>query len=85
MDVSDYGPFAGVVAVMGFLLATFSLALLKAVGGTEQWAALLEDTPCFLVKTGPRLVAARRVLYAMLVILNTLQTRGVFLCPERPR
>lgn len=57
MDLTEYGPFATVVAVAAALVAAFSLSLVKAVGRVSHWTWLVNDTPPFMVTAGARAVA----------------------------
>jgi hypothetical protein len=55
--VDKYGPFVNIVAVASFLVATFSVLLLKMLGKTTQWTWLASESTPFLVTAGPRILA----------------------------
>ncbi len=59
MHLSEYGPFANVVAIAGFLVATFGILLLKALGRMNRWTWLAgsDQAPGFLVAGGARILA----------------------------
>lgn len=57
MDMSEYGPFAGILAVAAALVAAFSLLLVKALGRMARWTWLIDDSPPFLVTAGARALA----------------------------
>src|SRR5579872_109943 len=57
MNLTQYGPFANVVALGLALVATFSVLLLKMLGGIARWSWLASGSPPFLVKAGARVVA----------------------------
>jgi hypothetical protein len=68
MDPSKYGPFANVVAVAGALVVTFSVLLLKMLGGVKRWAWLAVDLPPFLLTLGARIVAVALMAVTYVVI-----------------
>lgn len=55
--MTEYGPFASIIAMAAALVAVFALVLLKAVGRVSQWTWLIHDTPSFMVTAGARAVA----------------------------
>ena len=57
MNLGQYGPFANVVALASALVATFSILLLKMLGGVKRWSWLASGSPPFLVTAGARVVA----------------------------
>jgi hypothetical protein len=57
MNLGRYGPFANVVALASALVATFSVLLLKMLGGVKRWSWLGSGSPPFLVTAGARVVA----------------------------
>ena len=57
MDLNQFGPFATVIAIAAALVAAFGWTLLNAVGRIPRWAALIHDTPTFLVTAGARALA----------------------------
>lgn len=57
MDLSRYGPFANVVALASALVATFSVLLLKMLGGVKRWTWLASGSPPFLVTAAARVLA----------------------------
>lgn len=57
MNLGQYGPFANVVALGSALVATFSVLLLKMLGGVKRWSWLASGSPPFLVTAGARVVA----------------------------
>lgn len=69
MDASQFGPFANVVAIGSAIVAVFSVFVLKMVGRVNRWTWLIEDTPPFLVKAGPRAVAVA-VMGAAYVLID---------------
>ena len=54
MNLGKYGPFANVVAIASALIATFSVFLLKALGGAKRWTWLTSGSPPFLVTGAAR-------------------------------
>src|SRR5688572_491493 len=58
MNPSEYGPFANIVAVAGFLAATFGILLLKGIGRLKRWTWLAgsDQAPGFLVAGGARML-----------------------------
>lgn len=61
MNLSEYGPFANVVALALALVATFSILLLKAFGRLKRWTWLSAGSPPFVVTA-----AARAVVVALM-------------------
>lgn len=57
MNLSQYGPFANVVAVACALVATFSLLILKTFGSVNRWTWLASGAPSFLVTAAARVLA----------------------------
>lgn len=57
MNLGRYGPFADVVALGSALVASFSVLLLKMLGGVKRWTWLTSGSPPFLVTAGARVVA----------------------------
>lgn len=57
MDLSKYGPFANVVALALALVATFSVLLLKMLGGVTRWTWLASGSVPFLVTAAARMLA----------------------------
>jgi hypothetical protein len=68
MDLSEYGPFASIIAIAAALVSVFSLLLLKAVGKVRQWTWLIHDTPPFLVTGGARSLAIALIAATFLTI-----------------
>jgi len=69
MDPSQYGPFANIVALAAALVATFSVLLLKMLGGIKRWTWLATDSPPFLVTAGARVLAVA-LMAATYVTIN---------------
>jgi hypothetical protein len=57
MNLTEYGPFASIIAIAAALAAVFALVLVKAVGRVSQWTWLIHDTPPFTVTAGARALA----------------------------
>jgi hypothetical protein len=57
VNLSQYGPFANVVALGCALVATFSMLLLKMLGTVNRWTWLASGAPPFLVTAGGRMLA----------------------------
>lgn len=57
MTLSNYGPFANVVAIASALVATFSTLVLKMVGGVKRWTWLASSSPPFVVTAAARMLA----------------------------
>jgi hypothetical protein len=57
MNLNRYGPFANVVALASALVATFSVLLLKMLGGVKRWTWLASGAPPFLVTAAARMLA----------------------------
>lgn len=74
MDMTQYGPFAAVMAVAAALAAAFSLLLLKAIGKVTKWSFLIDNSPPFLVKTG-----ARALAFALIALTFVLISRNNYL------
>jgi hypothetical protein len=72
MNLGRYGPFANVVALASALVATFSVLLLKMLGGVKRWSWLASGSPPFLVTAGARVVsvALMAVTYVTISKLN---------------
>jgi hypothetical protein len=68
VDLGDYGPFANIVAIASALVATFSLLLLKMLGGVKQWTWLAGGSPSFLVTAGARILAIALMAAAYVAI-----------------
>jgi hypothetical protein len=71
MDVTQYGPFAAVIAVAAALAAAFSLLLLKAIGKVTKWSFLIDNSPPILIKTG-----ARALSFALIALTFVLISRN---------
>jgi hypothetical protein len=71
MDLTQYGPFATVVAVAAALIATFSLTLLKMIGDAAKWTWMVQNTPPFLVTAGARAIAVGLIAATFLSIDKT--------------
>ena len=56
LNLSEYGPFANVVAVALALVATFSMLLLKTFGRLKRWTWLAAGSPPFIVTAAARAV-----------------------------
>jgi hypothetical protein len=57
VNLSQYGPFANVVALASALIATFSMLLLKMLGSVKRWTWLASGAPPFLVTAAARMFA----------------------------
>jgi hypothetical protein len=68
MDLGRYGPFANVVAVASALVATFSILILKAIGGVKRWTWLTAGTPSFLVTAAARVLAVALIAITYVTI-----------------
>ncbi len=71
MDMSQYGPFAAVIAIAAALVATFSLLLLKAIGRVARWTWLIDNSPPFLVTAGARALAVALIAMTFVLINRT--------------
>lgn len=72
----EFGPFATTVAIVGALLALFSVLLMKAIGKVSQWTFLADDSPPFMVTAGAR--AASVALIALSFIFINKSNYGWF-------
>ena len=65
VDLTRFGPFAGVMAVAFALVAAFAGLVLKMFGTVARWTWLTSGAPPFVVKTAPRglAVALMAVIY----------------------
>lgn len=70
MNADQYGPFASIVGIACALVATFSLLLLKMLGGMKRWSWLAGGSPSFLITGGARVVAV--ALMALTFVTITL-------------
>src|SRR5687767_9850498 len=70
MNMDQYGPFASIVGIACALVATFSLLLLKMLGGMKRWSWLAGGSPSFLITGGARVVAV--ALMALTYVTITL-------------
>ncbi len=68
MDMSQYGPFAAVVAIAAALAAAFSLLILKAIGTVARWTWLIDNSPPFIVTAGARAVAVALIAATFVLI-----------------
>lgn len=57
MNTDQYGPFASVIGIACALVATFSMLLIKMLGGMKRWGWLAGGSPPFIVTGGARIVA----------------------------
>jgi hypothetical protein len=72
MQADQFGPFANVVALACALVATFSMLLLKMLGGLKRWTWLAGGSPPFLVTAGARMfaVALMAITYVSISATN---------------
>ena len=72
MSTDQYGPFASVVGIACALVATFSLLLLKMLGGMKRWSWLAGGSPPFLITGGARVmaVALMALTYVTITAMN---------------
>jgi hypothetical protein len=71
MDLGRYGPFANVVALGSALVATFSVLLLKTLGGVKRWTWLASGSPPFLVTAAARVLAVALMAVTYVTISNS--------------
>lgn len=72
--MDEYGPFANIAALALALVALFSMLLLKSVGSVKRWTWLTDDSPSFLVTTGPRALTVVLMAVAYLTASDSNQT-----------
>jgi hypothetical protein len=72
MNTDQYGPFASIVGIACALVATFSLLLLKMLGGMKRWSWLAGGSPSFLITGGARVmsVALMALTYVTITVTN---------------
>lgn len=71
IDLGRYGPFANVVAIASALVATFSMLILKAIGGAKRWTWLTAGTPSFLVTAAARVLAVAMIAVTYVTITKS--------------
>jgi hypothetical protein len=71
MNADEYGPFANIVAIACALVATFSILLLKMIGGLKRWTWLAGGSPSFLVTAGARMLAVALMAATYVTISST--------------
>jgi hypothetical protein len=71
MSADEYGPFANIVGIACALVATFSMLLLKMLGGVKRWAWLAGGSPPFLVTAGARMLAVALMAITYVTISPT--------------
>jgi hypothetical protein len=72
--MDEYGPFANIAALALALVALFSMLLLKSIGSVKRWTWLVDDSPSFLVTTGPRALTVVLMAIAYLTASESNQT-----------
>lgn len=69
--MDKYGIFINIMVIAFAMIATFSTLLLKMLGKMNQWTWLTDDSPSFLVKTGPRIISVGFMAVTYVTINNT--------------
>ena len=68
MDLSEYGPFATIIAITAALISSFSFILVNAFGRLYQWTWLIHDTPPFMVRACVKVLAIALIAITFLTI-----------------